>query len=406
MSIFSRLFGRKKRNGKGRKSKDTFVNMAKTHSIAWANVNFATDAHEKSSQAHNAMRRFMNDESIDMQTRMEVVAKVSSILENFRTTCEYTGEPVSADMAELLSYAITGWTTRETNELLRGLTDIVQELLTNSSVRMSAEERKAVVAALMACRQSCAMRLARGGYSAQRENGIKEMLRGVLIDMQGNVGGSRILDAVTELNDELNWVIDEDIKMPTFTDYNSFRSTVGSAQQAYDNKLKAAENSLQRINKDMEAIRATYVTLAQNDVRRGSLQRKYDTLKIRQQACEAIAKALNTQLKNLYTLDQALKYISTFTDLTKYSDFAKLFKNMTYTDLLDPEHFAKTMAILETVKGMHSDHQYEPTPIFEEVTNRTTTSSLDLDTQAEQQKQKQNSALSALDLDTQSHNLK
>ena len=404
----------KKRNSNNNKLGKTKINQDQiradflaAHAKAWSKISTSAEAYRKISQAKESMNRFLNDDSIDWATREEVGQKVIAILESYGDANAYTGETVSESMAEVLRCAIIGWTSKETNAILCGLTELVQELLTNNSIHMSAEDSKAVLSALMDCRQSAAMRVARNGYDAQREASILEKLQGVKIDLQSNVGAGRILDLLNELNDSLNWVIGgEDIVMPTFSDYNSFRSTVDRALAAFENKLRAVENTVQRIQQDMEAIRITFKSLPENDPRRNALRRKYADLKARAQSCEATANALNDQKTRLATLHQAIQYIGTFVDLTSYSDFTTFFSGTNHTEILSGDRYQQIMTMLDTLKNMHKPtDSVDPEKIFGSVETYVP-NDLDDDIMAEEKSsQSQKAAASTLDEDVRAHTL-
>lgn len=400
MSFFSRLFAIFRRKGNGQGSSDEFRSLAQKHSKAWSVVTFEQDATKSSAQAYEAILRFINDNSVDIKTRTAVLKKVLAILDSFRITYEYTNEAISTDMSELLRYSIIGWTSEASHPLLDGVTGIIQMLLQNTSIRMTSEERKSIMAALLECRLACASRLAQDGFEADQAGIVEGLINGIRIDIQGNVTGSRILDSIQALKEELNR-IPVPVVYPEFRNYPEFAGTVDAAIEAIRNKLRLTENELQSINANMESIRATYKTLAENDPRRDALSREYDVLKTREKAARSIAETMTNREGKLITLKEAISLIKERVDLAAQSEFIKIFRNTNYLEILSSDKYEKIMAVLEAYKAQYSESRPNKRDIFDEPkVNAKKTSALDDDVQAETAKM--NAKTSALDEDVKS----
>lgn len=366
---------------------DMLRELLDSHAKAWLGIRFAPEANHVAAQTRSDMQRYVNDKEIDLSERKAVVENVKTFLDSFRINAQYTDEPVSAQDAELLRYIVVGLISKDKNAVLDGLNNIVQEVLTNSSLRMDQAERKAIVNALVACRTSCSRRMTRKKYSEAEETHIQGVIKGILMSIQGNVSGSRLLDQIQELNVELNGVIsNDDIEIPTFSDYAGFNNTVQSALGAFQNKLRAIDIDIHGINESMANIRATYRNVPEGDDRRDSLSREYDRLKAELTTRKGTAKKLNEQMKNLSSLRGAIAYVSSFVDLTQETEFLALFNSTTYMNLLSPENFGSLMTMLKVYQDSYGEPvEIEPViPTEEDVPEKV--SALESDILAEDQK--------------------
>lgn len=401
MSFFSRIFRRRRGN---RRAQTEFRELAQKNAKAWSVINFDPGAHKSSAQTYESIQRFINDNSVPLETRMATLKKVVAILDSFRVTYEYTNEPISEDMSELLRYSIIGWTSESSHPLLDGVTGVIQQLLQNTSIRMSSEERKSIMSALLDCRLACSNRLTQGGFEADQAGIVEGLINGIRIDIQGNVTGSRILDSIQALKEELNR-IPVPVVYPEFRNYPEFAGTVDAAIEAIRNKLRLTENELQSINANMESIRATYKTLAENDPRRDALSREYDILKTREKAARSIAETMTNREGKLITLKEAISLIKERVDLAAQSEFIKIFRNTNYLEILSSDKYEKIMAVLEAYKAQYSESRPNKRDIFDEPkVSAKKTSALDDDVQAETAKM--TAKTSALDEDVKtSHTL-
>lgn len=360
MSIFSRLFGRK-----GSKDKKEFNKIAQAHARAWSNVTFAQDAHKGSAQAYESMQRYINDNTLTYAERNETLRKVSAILESFKATCALTNEPINADMMELLRYSIIGWTTKESHPLLGKITQLVQRLLQNTSILMDNAHRKGIMSALLECYTVCSMRLQQDGFDDQQLAVIDQMIQGVQVDIQSNVGGERVLDDIGGLKNELNRRPIQ-IQYPTFKNYTEFKGTVSAAINAINVEVKSHGNALAEIQKNMKEILDTYNALPEDDSRISALEREYENLKTSEAATAAIVNMLSDRENQLITLQQSIAIVDAKADLSKYPEFLKLLRDTTYREVLSASKYNSIMVALDVIK-QEVGGRIKPSPIIDPI---------------------------------------